>query len=71
MVYKLLEDFFLNVLSYMDGKVSKIRSLHTYVMHRMFYFERYCISSIIFSDSLSFCEKKNFPKPGLTFSYIS
>ena len=27
----------------MNSGLSKIRSLHTYVMHRMFYFERYCI----------------------------
>ena len=26
----------------MNGRLSKIRSLHTYAMRRMFYFERYC-----------------------------
>ena len=26
----------------MNGEQSKIRLLHTYVMHRMLYFERYC-----------------------------
>ena len=27
----------------MNGGLSKFHSFHTYVMHRMFYFERYCI----------------------------
>ena len=34
--------FFKNILLYMIGRLSKIRSLHTYAMHRMFYFESYC-----------------------------
>ena len=34
--------FFKNVLLYMNGGLSKMCSLHTYVRHRMFYFERYC-----------------------------
>ena len=33
-----------NILVYTNCRLSKIRSLHTYVMYRMFYFERYCIS---------------------------
>ena len=28
---------------YMNGGLSKMRSLHTQVMHRMFYFGRYCM----------------------------
>ena len=33
---------------YMNGGLSKIRSLHahTYVMYRMFYFERYCTDKV-------------------------
>ena len=27
----------------MSGQLSKIRSLHTYIMYRMFYFEWYCM----------------------------
>ena len=33
--------FFKNILLYRNGGLAKIRSLHTYVIHRMFYFERY------------------------------
>ena len=33
---------FKNVLLCMNVRLSKIRLFHTYVMHRMFYFERYC-----------------------------
>ena len=46
------KSFFKNILLYMNDRLSKIRSLHTYVMHRMFYFEWYCIS---FSKSVGFC----------------
>ena len=39
--YKLIQEFF-SKKNFCTWTVSKIRSLHTYVMHRMFYFERYC-----------------------------
>ena len=38
----------------MNGWLLKIRSLHTYVVHRMFYFERYCV--IV-------CNTKNLKSP--------
>ena len=37
------QNFFKNSLLYMTGQLSKNCSGHTYVMHRMFYFELYCM----------------------------
>ena len=37
--------FFKNSLLHINGWLSKIRSLHTYDMYRMFYFERYCTTT--------------------------
>ena len=34
----------------MNGGLSKIRSLHTYVMHWMFYFERYCTKICLYTQ---------------------
>ena len=42
-MWAIYKSSFKNILLYMNGRLSKIRSLHTYVMHQMFYFERYCI----------------------------
>ena len=56
--YKLLCNFFLNILWYMYGRLLNICSLHRYVMHQMFYFERYCntqMTSKIQSRCLRFC----------------
>ena len=39
--------------------LSKFFSLHTYVMHRMFYFERYCITKNL-DTLLSFLKPKYF-----------
>ena len=44
--YQLLWGFFKNILMYINWRQSKIRSLYTSVIHRMVYFERYCISFI-------------------------
>ena len=40
---KTMMPIFQKNLLYINGRLSKIRSLHTYVMHRMFYFEQYCM----------------------------
>ena len=42
------KSLFKNILLHMNGGLSKIRSLHahTYVMYRMFYFERYCTDKV-------------------------
>ena len=37
------DNFPKNILRNMNCRLSKIRSFHTYIMHRMFYFERYCM----------------------------
>ena len=45
------KNFFKNIVLYMNGQPSNICSLHTYVMHRMFYFEWYCtLDSLICSQ---------------------
>ena len=43
----------------MNGGLSKIRSLHTYVIHRMFYFERYCTSKKIHFEYETLSERVN------------
>ena len=47
------------ILLYMNSGLSNIRSLHTYVMHRIFYFERYCIlSNNVFDRNMIFIKAK-------------
>ena len=46
------QSFSINILLYMNGRLSKIRSVHKYIMHRMFYFEWYCTLILIVINSI-------------------